>query len=68
MNSSIITPTGTKYWLLNGKLHRTDGPAVEYIDGRVDFFLNGTLYPFEIWLKDTPISDEERVLLKLKYG
>jgi hypothetical protein len=25
---------GYKYWYLNGKLHRTDGPAIEYTNGR----------------------------------
>lgn len=35
---------GTKEWLLNGKLHREDGPAVEYIDGTKKWFLNGKLH------------------------
>ena len=25
-------PDGTKMWRLNGKLHRTDGPAVEWAE------------------------------------
>ena len=28
-------------WYLNGKLHREDGPAVEYADGDKFWFLNG---------------------------
>jgi hypothetical protein len=24
---------GNKWWLLNGRLHREDGPALEFIDG-----------------------------------
>jgi len=32
---------GTKYWRLNGKLHRIDGPAVEYINGTKIWYLNG---------------------------
>ena len=28
-----INKDGTKSWFLNGKLHRTDGPAVEYVEG-----------------------------------
>ena len=31
---------GSKYWYLNGKLHREDGPAVEYADGSKDWYLN----------------------------
>jgi hypothetical protein len=30
-----------KMWYLNSKLHREDGPAVEWIDGSKEWFLNG---------------------------
>jgi hypothetical protein len=30
-----------KFWRLNGKLHREDGPAVEYADGDKYWYLNG---------------------------
>ena len=36
-----VDSDGTKYWLLNGKLHREDGPAVERSDGTKQWFLNG---------------------------
>ena len=32
---------GDKEWYLNGKWHRTDGPAVERADGDKHWFLNG---------------------------
>ena len=32
---------GNKYWWLNGKLHREDGPAVEYADDHKRWYLNG---------------------------
>jgi len=35
---------GTKYWLLNGKLHRTDGPAIECSSGDKFWYLNGIQY------------------------
>ena len=35
---------GDKYWYLNGKLHREDGPAIEYASGGKEWFLNGKLH------------------------
>jgi hypothetical protein len=35
-----IHDTGTKEWYLNGKLHREDGPAVEYADGTKIWYLD----------------------------
>ena len=35
---------GSKVWWLNGKLHRTDGPAVEYSNGTKQWYLNGELH------------------------
>ena len=32
---------GTKEWWLNGKLHRTDGPAIEWNDGDKEWWLDG---------------------------
>jgi hypothetical protein len=32
---------GSKDWYLNDKLHREDGPAVEYADGTKFWYLNG---------------------------
>jgi len=37
-------PNGNKYWTLNGKLHRENGPAVEYTDGYKAWYLNGKLH------------------------
>ena len=31
---------GTKDWYLNGKLHREDGPAIEFADGTKNWYLN----------------------------
>jgi hypothetical protein len=33
-----------KWWFLNGKPHREDGPAVEFPDGEKQWFLNGLLH------------------------
>ncbi len=32
---------GTKFWFLNGKCHREDGPAIESANGFKQWFLNG---------------------------
>ena len=36
-----IYDNGDKCWYLNGKVHRTDGPAVEYVNGNKYWYLNG---------------------------
>ena len=35
---------GNKYWYLNGKLHREDGPAIESANGTKSWYLNGKLH------------------------
>jgi len=32
---------GSKYWYLNGELHREDGPAIENADGYKEWWVNG---------------------------
>ena len=39
-----VYPDGSKYWYLNGKLHREDGPAVEHADGDKSWWLDGRRY------------------------
>jgi len=39
-----VHPNGTKEWRLRGRLHRTDGPAVEHADGSKKWCLNGKLH------------------------
>lgn len=36
--------SGTRCWYANGKLHRIDGPAVEYSDGSTEWYSNGELH------------------------
>jgi len=36
-----VHENGNKCWYLNGKLHREDGPAVEYANGDKDWYLDG---------------------------
>ena len=70
----IDTPTyrewtdGTKIWTLNGIVHRQDGPAVEYISGSISWWLHGGFYLLDEFLELTPISPEDKCMLKLRYG
>jgi len=35
---------GNRFWRLNGKRHREDGPAVEFADGGRSWYLNGKFH------------------------
>lgn len=39
-----VDDDGTKYWYLNDRLHREDGPAVENANGSKYWYLNGDLH------------------------
>jgi len=39
-----VYKNGDKYWYLNGKYHREDGPACEYSNGDKYWFLNNKNY------------------------
>ena len=36
-----VYPNGDKYWYLNGKYHREDGPAVEWVDEAKEWYKDG---------------------------
>ena len=37
----MVDKDGTKTWRLNDKLHREDGPAIEWADGDKEWYLHG---------------------------
>ena len=39
-----INKDGDKSWWLNGKIHREDGPALEFADGSKIWWLNGKIH------------------------
>ena len=39
-----VHANGDTFWNLNGKLHRKNGPAVEYADGDKFWYRNGELH------------------------
>jgi hypothetical protein len=34
---------GNKFWYLNGERHRVDGPAIEYFNGKKEWYYRGEL-------------------------
>ena len=60
---------GTKHWFQHGVRHRDDGPAVEWANGdQSSWFLHDQHMSFDEWLDAVDISDENKVMMKLKYG
>ena len=39
-----IDGNGDKFWIVNNKLHRTDGPAVVWTDGSKFWYVNNKLH------------------------
>jgi hypothetical protein len=69
MVDPVIYPNRDKAWHLNGRFHRDDGPAIEYADGGVGWYLFDQELTLNAWLiANTSMTDEEKVMFKLKYG
>jgi hypothetical protein len=60
-NGLNIDSNGTKYWYLNGKYHREDGPALEYSNGNKYWYHNN----IEITLETK--SDNPKILKLQEY-
>jgi hypothetical protein len=41
---TVIVENGNRFWYLNGKPHREDGPATEYANGDKRWYRNGKLH------------------------
>ena len=59
---------GDKAWWHHGNRHRTAGPAIESADGYKSWYLHGKKLSFDEWLNKVGMSDEAKVMMKLKYG
>ena len=61
---------GCLLWMDDHKrIHNADGPAVIWTDRQLyDWFYEGKTMSFEDWCKKTGKTEEEIVILKLKYG
>jgi len=43
LNGLIVNGRGTKCYYVNNKLHREDGPAIEWVNGEKQWIINGHL-------------------------
>jgi hypothetical protein len=71
-DGSNLHNDGDVYWYNElGEIHREDGPAIlrPYMEYTcVDWFFNDEEYSLEDWLKLTTIPDEDKMMLRLRYG
>lgn len=64
-----VSDHGTRMWFLNGWLHRDDGPAMIYVDGRIEWAIHGTfIHSYNEFQRLTGCDDSVIMLLRLKYG
>ena len=68
--SYLCTYGNIKWYNEEGDYHREEGPSKIFGKvGRVEWYLNGIEYQtFDHWLKLSPISDEDKMMLRLQYG
>jgi hypothetical protein len=50
-NGLVTLPDGTQKWYHNNTLHRNDGPAVIYPNGRTEWYLHG-VQQVTVWYKE----------------
>jgi hypothetical protein len=65
---AVEHPSGDKSWYQYGVRHRDDGPAMELACGSKYWYLNNRSISFDEWLDRSDMSDEDKVMMKLKYG
>ena len=73
-DGSYLNVYGETTWYNElGQLHREDGTAIIYPDGSVSWSLSRTrslfrtYYTFADWLIELDVSDEEKMILRLRY-
>ena len=69
MNYDIkIDKFGNKFYYVNKKMHREDGPAVEYIDGYKAWYVNGKRHREDGPAIEFPNGDKSWWLNDIYYG
>ena len=53
---AVVHLSGNKFWYINDKLHRIDGPAVEYADGT---FIEYAFGSKSWWVEDERYSEKD---------
>ena len=67
--SVLIEINGRKEWRLNGLLHRTDGPAIEWAYGVNWWYVNGIrMHSYKSFQKAAKLSDEDMAFVVLKHS
>jgi hypothetical protein len=68
-DGSYLDNEGDIIWYnKQGEWHNDDGPAIIKSDGQLWWYLNDKEYSFINWIKRTPVSDEQKLLLRLQYA
>jgi len=68
-DGSYLLDRGEILWYNEfGELHRDDGPATVYPDGKIDWYWEDDYHTFNTWLMIATISDEQKMMLRLQYG
>jgi hypothetical protein len=68
-DGSYLHYNGEIHWYNEqGSKHRDTGPAILRSSGKVFWILHGKQYLFDDWIKRTPITDEQKLLLRLQYA
>jgi hypothetical protein len=64
-----ITTWGEEWWMVEGKFHRTDGPALTFPGDRYEWWVTGSqAKTFQQFQEMTGHSDAKIIMFKLKYG
>ena len=64
---AIIWADSSKFWAINGKCHRENGPADMHVDGKIYWYLNGDAHFFDDWCIKLNKSPKEKAMLMLQY-
>lgn len=65
---ALVWSDGSSFWYSNGLLHREDGPAAIWPDGTLEWFLNGKQIIDEEDIKLFPLTEEDIIYMRIKYG
>ena len=68
MSTKKVDMYGNIIWFQDSEPHRTDGPAIIWADGSYEWVLKSHVYRFDDWCEKLNLSDEEIIMIKLKYG